>query len=64
MMPNTISINTDGIFVFLETPLNQKERITIIEAPIIRLYDDNISIVFLIVVLRIKIALKYHFLQV
>ncbi|KSA15078.1 hypothetical protein I600_1686 [Maribacter dokdonensis DSW-8] len=43
-MPNTMSIKTAGMFVFLEIPLKKNDNTTIKDAPIIRLYEDRISI--------------------
>ena len=43
-IPKTISISTAGMFVFLDIPLKKKDNTTIKDAPIIRLYEDKISI--------------------
>jgi hypothetical protein len=58
-MPNTISMSTEGMFVFFEIPLNQKDRITIMAAAIIKSNDDTISIEYgRLLIYCLKIAIN------
>jgi len=51
-----MSINTDGILVFFDMPLNKKDKITIIDASMMRLFEDKMSMVW--IVLKSKFSTK------